>query len=191
MPPTFVVFTGNGIHVWWLFRELWIFQNDDERKQAAAVAKRWATFIRDCGRARVGHGTVGGSCPHTRIPGTINCKDAANPKPVSFLTQSAHRYNPSDFVNFLDQCGLPDCDEEDIASRQWAERLKDKPLKIDFAAEIPRTQLDQWLHADERFRRTWFRQRSDLPDQTQSGYDLASPTLDFALAWMSKGSSIS
>src|SRR5690606_16979792 len=37
----------------------------------------------------------------------------------------------------------------------------------------------QWAQTDLRFRNTWFRQRHDLTDQSQSGYDLA--LADFGL----------
>jgi hypothetical protein len=32
---------------------------------------------------------------------------------------------------------------------------------------------DGWMAADMRFKNTWLRQRHDLRDQSQSGYDLA------------------
>ena len=38
--PTVIIATGNGLHAWWLFKEPWIFENEAERKKAAA--------LRDC-----------------------------------------------------------------------------------------------------------------------------------------------
>ena len=58
-------------------------------------------------------------------------------------------------------------------AREWAERFADKPLVIDTAARIPQELLDAWMREDMRFRNTWLRQRHDLKDQSQSGYDLA------------------
>jgi len=38
---------------------------------------------------------------------------------------------------------------------------------------LPEDTLNRWLESDMRFKNTWFRQRHDLRDQSQSGYDLA------------------
>jgi len=52
LPPTFIVLTGNGLHVWWLFREHWLFGSDEERRDAATLARRWNTMVRDNGRMK-------------------------------------------------------------------------------------------------------------------------------------------
>jgi len=108
-----------------------------------------------------------------RIPGTTNCKEPANLKPVVFLSQSDRHYNPEDIEEFLDDHGVPDNEAEEAAQKQFAERFKDAPLKIDLSAQVPEAKLDLWLSSDKRFFNTWFRQRPDLIDQSQSGYDLA------------------
>jgi hypothetical protein len=109
-----------------------------------------------------------------RIPGTINHKDPANPKDVTVLSSTDHRYNLSDFEEFLDGAGIPDPEAEEQATREWAERFADKPpLVINVNARIPQETLDGWMAADMRFRNTWLRQRHDLKDQSQSGYDMA------------------
>ena len=38
---------------------------------------------------------------------------------------------------------------------------------------VPQEILDGWLEQDMRFRNTWLRQRHDLKDQSNSGYDMA------------------
>jgi hypothetical protein len=35
-PPTFVILTGNGLQVWWLFREPYVFESDEDRRAATA-----------------------------------------------------------------------------------------------------------------------------------------------------------
>src|SRR3984893_6500629 len=44
-PPTIVVFSGNGVHAWWLFREPWVFENDTERKKASVLISRFHTLL--------------------------------------------------------------------------------------------------------------------------------------------------
>jgi len=52
-------------------------------------------------------------------------------------------------------------------------------LDIDLNAQLPDELIQRWTDGDVRFRNTWFRQRHDLEDQSQSGYDLA--LADFGL----------
>lgn len=172
--PTFIVLTGNGVHVWWLFKEPYVFENDEDRKRAASLTHRWSTLIRDNARLRGwAIDRLGDLARVLRIPGTQNCKDPANPKPVTIHSRSDHRYNPSELLEYLDDMNVPDQYGENNAGREWAQHFQNKPIAINLAARIPDDLLSRWLEKDTRFKSTWFRQRSDLSDQSQSGYDLA------------------
>lgn len=85
----------------------------------------------------------------------------------------ASRYNPSDLIDLLDGLGVPDEEAEESARKRWNPGLQEKPLTIDLGAEISKSQILKWIESDPRFKETWFRQREDLLDQTQSGYDFA------------------
>jgi hypothetical protein len=63
-------------------------------------------------------------------------------------------------------------EEQDRTSRAWKEESADKPLSINPNAAVPDDLLNRYM-ADPRFKKTWLRQREDLKDQSQSGYDLA------------------
>ncbi len=173
-PPTIVVATGNGAHAWWLFKEPFVFENDQERKDAARLITRWHTLLRLNAAARGwAFDRLSDLARVLRIPGTINGKDPANPKVVTVDRFTNRRYNFSDFEEILDEAAVPDPETEERAAREWAERFQDKPLVIDPAARVPQEMLDGWMVQDMRFRNTWLRQRHDLKDQSQSGYDLA------------------
>ena len=92
-----------------------------------------------------------------------------------------HRYNPSDLTEYLDDLDVLDGDTEENASTKWAQQFQDTPLKIDLNALIPEAQLEQWIVSDARFKKTWFRQRTDMEDQSQSGYDLALADFGFSV----------
>ena len=174
LPPTLVVATGNGAHAWWLFKEPYIFDGQEERKTAARLVARWQTLLGLNAAARGwAFDRLLDLARILRIPGTVNTKDPAHPKPVTLLAHSGRRYNPSDFEAWLDDAAVPDPAAEEQAARDWAERFKDQPLVINLNARIPQEVLERWLELDLRFRNTWFRQRHDLRDQSQSGYDLA------------------
>ena len=174
MPPSVVVSTGNGAHAWWLFKEPYIFESGEERKRTARIVSRWHTLLRLNAATR---GWAYDPLPDLarvlRIPGTLNYKDPQNPKDVALYSFTDRRYNLSDFEEFLDDAAIPDAEAQEQAAREWAERFADKPLVISPGATIPQDLIDAWMRIDMRFKNTWLRQRHDLRDQSQSGYDLA------------------
>jgi hypothetical protein len=174
MPPSFLISTGNGLHGWWLLKEPYVFESEEQRSRGAGLVLRWHTLLRDNANLRGWtYERLADLARVLRVPGTTNCKDPASPKPVVILSRGNHRYNPSEMAEYLEDLGVPDQDEETRKRQRWAECFRSKPLTIDLAARIPQDRLEAWLATDERFKRTWFRQRQDLVDQTQSGYDIA------------------
>lgn len=180
LPPTFVVRTGNGAHAWWLFREPLIFESDEERRDVGNLALRWQSLLRlnaaACGWA---FDRLADLARVLRVPGTQNCKDPANPKPIEIHLQTDRRYNPSDLAEFLEDQGIPDAEEQDRTAQAWKEKFADKPLAIDPSATVPEDLLGRYMETDPRFKKTWLRQREDLKDQSQSGYDLALANFGF------------
>ncbi len=174
LAPTMVVATGNGAHAWWLFKEPYIFDTDKERRTAARLVARWHTLLRLKAAARGwAFDRLSDLARVLRIPGTLNLKDPANPKPVTLFAHSGRRYNPSDFEDWLDEAAIADPDLQQQQVRQWSERFAESSLTINLNAELPAEMIQRWIDLDLRFRNTWFRQRHDLKDQSQSGYDLA------------------
>lgn len=45
LPPTIVNWSGYGLHLYWLFKNLWVFQNEDERNEARDLSKRFQDTI--------------------------------------------------------------------------------------------------------------------------------------------------
>ena len=174
MPPTVVVSTGNGAHAWWLLKEPHVFDNDQERKDTARLIARWHTSLRlHASQRGWAFDRLSDLARVLRIPGTINAKDPSNPKEVTVHSTTDRRYNLSDFEEFLDEAAIPDPEAEERAARERAERFADKPLVINRNVRIPDETLESWMALDMRFKNTWLRQRHDLNDQSQSGYDLA------------------
>jgi hypothetical protein len=173
-PPTYLITTGNGLHAWWLFKEPLIFEDDDARRDAANLAFRWQSLLR-ANAANRGWAIdrLADLARVLRVPGTQNCKDAANPKRVEIFRRTDRRYNPSDFFELLDDYGIPDSAEQERVTAHWKASFGDKDLIIDPNAAVPQHVLDGYMAADVQFRRTWLRQRPDLTDQSQSGYDMA------------------
>lgn len=181
MPPTIIIVTGNGVHAWWLFKEPYMFDSDDERKNVARVITRWHTMLRRNSAAKGWvYDRLSDLARVLRIPGTKNHKDPANPKDVTVHSQTGRLYNLYELEEFLDDAAIPDPEEEERAANEWRERFANKALVINTAARIPEEMLNTWMDPKQvdpqtalKFRHTWNRQRHDLKDQTGSGYDLA------------------
>jgi putative DNA primase/helicase len=130
LPPTFLIRTGNGIHAWWLFREPLIFESEEERCEAASLAKRWQSLLRLNAASRGwAFDCLSDLARLLRVPGTQNCKDPDNPKPVEIHSHSDRRYNPSEFAEFLEDHGIPDPDEQEGVSQAWKKNLRTLPYR--------------------------------------------------------------
>ena len=174
LPPTIIIATGNGIQAWWLFKEPWIFESDDERQEAATLSARLQTLFRyNASQHGWAFERLSDLARVLRIPGTINGKDPNHPKQVTVHAFGGSRYNPSELEDYLDELSVADPDAEQKAAKDWKERFADKPIAINLSARIPQEMIDRWCETDDRFKKTWFRQRSDLRDPSQSGYDMA------------------
>ncbi len=174
MPPTMTVATGNGGHAWWVIKEPLIFDRDEERARAAAAVYRWQTLLRFNAANRGWAFDRLADLPRVmRVPGTNNFEDPNSPKPVLVHDICDRRYNLSDFEDFLDDLGIPGLESQERIVLPPTESATDSGLVINLNAEIPDGLIQRWAESDMRFRNTWFRQRHDLKDQSQSGYDLA------------------
>jgi hypothetical protein len=95
LPPSLVVHSGHGLHVYWLLREPFDLTHDEPR--ARALLKRLAAHLNadpsaaECARV-------------LRVPGTVNHKveDGLPPVPVTLeVCEPGRRYNPSEFEDWL------------------------------------------------------------------------------------------
>ena len=45
LAPTMIVSTGGGIHVYWLFKQVWVFDHGEERRRAALLSRRFQAYV--------------------------------------------------------------------------------------------------------------------------------------------------
>ncbi len=83
LEPSVIVATGYGLHAYWLFREPWLFESDEDRAEAEGICGRLQRTIREAARPH------GWKVDHTsdlartlRLPGSLNLK-ADRPRPVT------------------------------------------------------------------------------------------------------------
>jgi len=103
LPPSALVGSGWGLHGYWLLRELWTFDGEEERRAAQELLRRFQATIQARARERGWNlDTTSDLARVLRVPGTVNRKLPQEPVPVRVL--EAHpdrRYNPSDFEPYL------------------------------------------------------------------------------------------
>lgn len=181
MEPTFTIGTGNGIQSWWLLKEPHLIETAAERAEVANLMARWHTMLRVSAQKRGwAYERLADLARLLRIPGTRNCKDRRNPKDVVLYKASGTRFNMGDFSDLVEYNSIPDPRLQEQAARDWKAQFETKSVVINPNARIDQELLDAWMdpaNSDAatamRFRNTWQRQRHDLKDQTNSGYDMA------------------
>lgn len=175
LPPSISVHSGHGLHAYWLLHEPWIFQDDEERKCAASLAKGWhGRVCALAGKQGWALENLGDLTRVLRLPDTLNHNGLDDPVEVQILqSESGCRYAADDFQQFL-----PDEEPSEAATKAQI-----GPLVLDIDAEPPAVKLLETASQSPLFWQTWNRQRDDLPDQSQSGYDLSLATIAMLNNW--------
>lgn len=104
LEATVVVHSGHGVHLYWLFREVWVFDGPEDKKRAEGLLQGFQRYVRQ----RLGYKL---DATHDlarvfRLPGTVNYKDKATPKQVCVIAQSGIRYSYDDLDQFTVETSL-------------------------------------------------------------------------------------
>lgn len=173
LSPSAVIHSGRGLQAWWLFREPWIFEGEQDRADAEALTKGWCSTLRAKAKAKGWDADqVGDITRVMRLPGTWNRKGV--PKRTKLLSLTDARYNPSDFKDYL--TAEPDGDKPAAASLEWT-------FDLNAAAEPPAEKFLLLCEVDTTFRLSWQHARKDLQDQSASSYDMSLATRALAAGW--------
>ena len=171
VPPTVLVHTGHGLQAWWLFPSSWVFANAEDRAAAAALSQAWQSLLRRNAQQR------GWTIDSThdlarlmRLPGTCNHK--AEPLPVRVLRNDGPREPKEKYLSLvtLDVSPVPS-------------KLIGSGLNITPEATPPADKLEALKKNSDKFLCTVERRRTDLTDQSASGYDLSLATQAAVAGW--------
>ena len=98
LPFTFsmVVDSSGGFHCYLLFKELWVFENAEEREKAQTLLRRFQHAVRHWATEAGWHlDTTADLARVLRPPGTSNHK-SGTPQPVTLYEVTETRYDPSE-----------------------------------------------------------------------------------------------
>ena len=166
--PSLIVDSGYGLQAWWLLREQWTFADEAERGRAEELSRRLQHFVGT--HADLRGWAIDPTADLTRIlriPGTFNGK-GSEPVPVTVMEEECawgRAFDPENLDSMLP------------ASSRGAETfvggraLPSIVLRPD--AEVPAHLWAALREAEPRMLATFEHRRTDLKDQSASGYDMA------------------
>ena len=99
--PSLIIHSGGGLHTYWLFKEVWYFDNDAERNDARNLSKLFQKTLRYHSKDKYGWNLdlTDDLVRLLRVPGTYNFK--SEPVLVKIIERNDYRYNPNDFKPYL------------------------------------------------------------------------------------------
>jgi hypothetical protein len=164
--PTIVLQTGGGIHAWWLFHELWIFKDNQDRLLAAAKIRAWQEILRQIAQASGYDIDMTADLSRLlRVPNTVNTK-----------------YGTEVTVYYEDG---PELDPEIVHNlrAEIKEFINITRVEQHGDAEPPFVKFQALASSDPRFVLSWERQRGDFTDQSPSSYDMSLANMAEAAGW--------
>jgi hypothetical protein len=179
--PTLIVHSGHGLQAWWLFKEFWAFESEEDRLGAGGLAQRWNNTLQY--RAAEKQWVVDSTFDLARVmrvPGTLNRKGSPV-VPVRLLHTTGPRYNPDDIepycvdASFLQQRGLS-------PSRSY----QPDEFEISDANKLDFERFQALRDNLPTFEATWDMKRKDFTDQSPSSYDLSLATQAAGAGWSDK-----
>ncbi len=171
--PSIAIHSGHGMQYYWLFKEPWTWELDDdeERQRAAAFVSDWTDTLRDAAKARgVDVDATKDLARIFRLPGTTNFKSDPVPVDVRRPTKLGARLARHE-IDALRKRLKP---REPKSKRQTTKisvgdngKVTDRVIDPEIAAKIQIA-----CEVDSKFASTWLRKRK-FQDQSASSYDLA------------------
>lgn len=166
LKPSIVINSGHGLQALWLFKELWVFDSEEDRKRAIELSAGWNAWLN-----RIAH-SKGWTLDAThdlsrilRLPGSINWK--SDPKRVEIINSTDIRYNPFDFEPYI-ITGKP------LGKTFSVQKGNIYSFILDQNASPPFDKFQALAEAEPKFMRSWKKERSDLPSQSEFDMSLAS-----------------
>jgi len=183
MAPTILTHSGHGLHAYWLFKEPWMFEGEEERVQAAMLIKRFVLSFKYHAAMRGWKlDSVYDLARVLRVPGSINHKVAGMPMTCKIIRiDSENAYNPDEFEKYFvsDEVAMSDDGITSLLSKEK------NPLGLMLSAfsSPPHTKFENLMSMEDRFRRSWNMQRSELKDQSLSSYEMSIATFCASYRW--------
>lgn len=129
LKPSWINNSGGGLHVYWIFKEPWYFDDNKEREKAIRLSAAFQSTIHHLAREKYGWNLdiTSDLVRLLRLPGTYNFK--SEPVMVQTIKETGHRYNPDDFEEFLiddPEIIAPKTDQKHISGKNHSSKRLEK-----------------------------------------------------------------
>lgn len=172
--PTMTVQTGGGYHLYWLLKEPYNIESEEDRLKIEAMCKEWQDTFAILGDKEID--ATWNVDRVLRLPDTINNKYGNK---VELINQNDRRFTLNDFELIIGNC---EDTVEQIKSPESASGGKYE-FEIDKNANPPFDKFNALKENSDKFRETWNQKRKDMKDSSQSGYDLSLATFLVKSNW--------
>lgn len=177
-PPTMILNSGHGLQAWWMFDEVWEFENEEDRKKAAALVKGWVKYFQMAAAKRDwGIDSVIDLARVMRVAGTKNHK-TEKVVDVVLLKNDGPRYAMGELWDLVEPL-MSEAAAEEAPPRGEGELIFNPDAEID---------MDRWAELCVKnpiALLTFRRQRKDKESAgwTASEYDLSLATIAAGDGW--------
>jgi P4 family phage/plasmid primase-like protien len=103
LQPSIVVWSGHGLHAYWLLKEIWFFDTQEENLRASNLSVRLQAYIKSFAQEKGWKfDSTADLARVLRVPGTLNHKIPEQKQPV-YITQfnPEIRYDPSELEDLI------------------------------------------------------------------------------------------
>lgn len=173
--PSIVTFTGGGLQGYWIFKEEWTFETEEDKKEAKNLIVRFnALFKRKASEYGWDVDSTTSLAQIFRVPGTLNVKGTEAVK-TEIMESSETRYNPDDFETILPE----------IESRGLYQERENLNIILLPDANPNKENFQLLMDMDDLFEATWEKRRKDksMRDKSLSGYDYALANIALNYGW--------
>ena len=179
--PTALVRSGYGFQPHWLFPSPVNVTTESARVRVSQLSEAFTRRAQRIAKHMGYHlDSKHSLATILRMPGTVNRK--GEPRPVELVSADGPTYTMEALEAMLG-ADLAAVMSEAKPAESGKGGATVSPINAKTDAQPPADKLAALICNNAKFKRTWERERTDLRDQTQSGYDMALACFAAAVEW--------